>query len=421
MQSAMLSQRFILGIIALGVSFGLSLVLTWDFRAAFITGIITITITYTLLFIEQRQNHYEMKGKRDHLQRRVQELEVLKKHIVEEINQLEVYSSSLHLESNKLKKQINDTQNQIEKNQREFSNLGIEKKTIEKQINQLILEADHLQTNIDQSNKELAELNREKRSLDINGNLAKAEITQLKSQIDQLQAQKQDLENNLTLLNRLRPQLEEKLYEMRLQLQELELQENKKNQTLEVNDEAKNILETSLTSLDDTITQQKIEFRELQEKITILQTERDQLQKEIWELLQQFDNVAQTPLNEEVDSEMELFTFTELIQEVNDMEVVDELPHEWNLLLQNLPSNEIEVLKMILKKDGTNKIAEDNSEYHLTMPSLLINSINKRANNIFGKLIIQLENQSPIISPEHRNNVSKLIHTYDRESSQQSS
>ncbi|CCH66683.1 hypothetical protein RINTHH_5280 [Richelia intracellularis HH01] len=414
MQSAMLSHRFVLGIIALGVSFGLSLALTWDFRDALITGIITITITYTLLFIEHKQNRYEMKGKIDLLQRRVKELEVLKKHIIGEINQLEAYSSSLQMESNKLK-------NQIEKNQREFSSLGVEKKAIERQINQLTLEVNNLQANIDQSSNYLDELNKEKRSLDINGNLAKAEITQLKSQIDELQEQKQDLENNLTLLNRLRPQLEEKLYEMRLQLQELELQESKKNEILKVNDEAKNILEMSSTSLDDTIAQQKAEFRQLQEQITILQTERDQLQKEIWELLQQFDNVAQTPLDEQVDSEMELFPFAELIQEVNDMEIVDELPPEWNLLLQNLPPNEIEVLKIILQEDSNNEIDEKSPEQELNMPSLLINSINKRANNIFGKLIIELEHESPIISPEHRNNVSKLVHTYDILSSKQSS
>ena len=118
---------------------------------------------------------------------------------------------------------------------------------------------------------------------------------------------------------------------------------------------------------------------------------------------------------------MELFPFAELIQEVNDTEIVDELPHEWDLLLQNLPPNEIEVLKMILQEDINNETDEKSSENQLNMPSLLIHSINKRANNIFGKLIIELEDDSPTIPPEHRNNVSKLVHTYYILGSNQSS
>ncbi|NRB06956.1 MAG: hypothetical protein HRU34_06485 [Richelia sp.] len=418
MQSAMVSHRFVLGIIALGVSFGLSLVLTWDFRAALLTGIITITVTYTLLFIEQRQRHYEMRGRKDSLQRIIQELEVLKKRVVEEINQLETYYTSLQRESNQLQNQIGEHLNQRETFQREVSNLSIEKKQIERQIYQFRLEIDDFQTSKDNRNNELAALNKEKRSLDINCNLAKAEITQLQSQIYELQQQQQDLESNLTLLERLRPQLEEKLYEMRVQLQKLELQENNKSECLGIiKTDEKNILETSFTTLEDTITQQKTEVNQLQEKITILQTERDQLQNQVLELLQQFDNIAQVPTNYQankpINAETELFPFADLIEDIDSTETEDELSTSWNQLLQKLLSHEVEVLKVILKQDNVNKTIKKIAEDKITMPSLLIDSINEKSNTIFGELIIEFESESPTIPPEYQNNVSNLINVYD--------
>ncbi|MDJ0676766.1 MAG: tellurite resistance TerB C-terminal domain-containing protein [Calothrix sp. MO_167.B42] len=412
MQSAMVSNRFVLGIIALGVSFGLSLVLTWNFMAALLTGIVTITVTYTTLFIEQRQRHYEIRGRRDSLQRRIQELEGLKTRVVGEINQLETYYSSLDQESHQLHNQAIESRNQIDNLKQEVSNFIFEKKQVERQVHQCKMEVDELEQIQAEINHNLVELNQEKRSLDLNCNLSKAEITKLQSQIVDLQQQKQDLENNLTLLERLRPQLEEKLYEMRVQIQELEIQETKQSELLGAKTNEKATLETNLTTLAREIANQKTQVKHLQEQVTLLQTERDQLQNQVWELLQQVDNVAQPSLNEqETEEDVELFPFADLIAGTD---TEDNLSKEWHQLLQNMPSYEVEALKAILEQKNTHQILKIIAENQITMPSLLVDAINGRANEIIGELIIESEAELPVISPEHMKNVSKLITVYEQ-------
>ncbi len=415
MQSAMVSNRFVLGIIALGVSFGLSLVLTWNFMAALLTGMITITVIYTALSIEQRQRHYEIRGRRDSLQRRIQELEGLKARVVGEINQLETYCSSLYQESNQLHNQVIESRNQRDKFQQEVSNFIFEKKQLERQVHQFQVEIDELEQTQEGINDNLAELNKEKRSLDLNCNLSKAEITQLQTQVADLQKQKQDLENNLTLLERLRPQLEEKLYEMRVQIQELEIQETKQSELLGAKTHEKATLETSLTTLDKKIAEQKTEINNLQEQVNLLQTERDQLQNQVWELLQQVDNVAQPSANEPqpgIEEDVDLFPFADFIEGAENAE--DSLSKEWHQFLQDMPSYEVEALKAILEQNNTNQILKLIAENQITMPSLLIDAINGRANEIIGELIIESEAESPVISTEHIKNVSKLITIYDQ-------
>ncbi|MDJ0797040.1 MAG: tellurite resistance TerB C-terminal domain-containing protein [Calothrix sp. MO_167.B12] len=423
MQSAMVSNRFVLGIIALGVSFGLSLVLTWNFMAALLTGIITITVSNAALFIDRQQRNSEMRGRRDSLQRRIQELERLKAGVVGEINQLETYCSSLYKESTQLQNQVIENRNQRENFQREVSNFLVERNQLERQNHQLQGEIEELQQTHREINDALVALNTEKRSLDLNCNLSKAEITQLHSQIADLQQQKQDLESSLTLLERLRPQLEEKLYEMRVQIQELEIQETKQSELLGAKTNEKVTLETNLTTLDQKIAEQKIEVEQLQEQVVILQTERDQLQNQVWELLQQVDNVAQPSANEQqLEEDIEPFPFADLIEVTDSPEEIEEhLPEEWHQLLQNMPSHEVEALKAILEQHNSDRILKTIAENQITMPSLLVDDINDRAHTIIGELIIESGAESPFISPEYINHVSTLIAAYDHLKTKQTS
>lgn len=412
----MVSNRFVLGIIALGVSFGLSLVLTWNFLVALLTGIVTIIVTYTTLFIEQRQRHYEIRGRRDSLQKRIQDLEGLKTRIFGEINQLETYCSSLKKESHQLHNQVLESRNQFDNLQQEISNFLFEKKQVERQVEQLQMEVNELQQIQGGISNNLVELNQEKRSLDLNCNLSKAEITKLQSQIADLQQQKQDLENNLTLLERLRPQLEEKLYEMRVQIQELEIQETKQSELLGAKANEKVTLETNLTTLAREIADQKTQVKHLQEQVTLLQTERDQLQNQVWELLQQVDNVAQPSFNhqeteEDLEEDIELFPFADLIAGTD---TEDSLPKLWEKFLQDIPSYEVEALKAILEQKNTHQNLKIIAENQITMPSLLVDAINGRANEIIGELIIESEAELPIISPEYIENVRDLITIYEQ-------
>ena len=160
----------------------------------------------------------------------------------------------------------------------------------------------------------------------------------------------------------------------------------------------------------------------------MLREERDLLQNQVWELLQQLENLnPQLPVSQaEVEEETEEFPFDDLVEAIviepaEKTEVItiesaektankpEELTEEWKEFLQNLPEHEIKVLKIILKqvrvKSSIKKIAEQN----ITMPNLLIDSINGRAQNAVGELIISTDNDIPEVYEEYLENIQKII------------
>ncbi len=419
MQSATVSNRFILGVVAFGVSFGLSLVLHWDFNKAFFTGVITVPATYlAALFVDKRRRGYEMLIL-DSLHKRIKDLEGLKSNMVAEINQLETHHALLYKESNQLQNQIVERRNQRDNLNRELGKFFIEKKQIEAQLNSLREELSNLEKTKVEINNSFSVVNAEKRRLELSCNVTKAEITQLQSQIYELLQQKQDLESNLTLLERLRPQLEEKLYELRVELQKLESEGKKQNQSLVDKRTEKQDLEVNLNSLKLQISEQQTQAQHLQEQVRLLQDERDYLQSQVWELLQQIETLSQeTSAHSSVHEEdVDLFPFSDLIESIDTIDFTTEagenISEEWTQFVEQLPGHEIQVLKAILEQDNPSRAIKKIAEEQITMPNLLIDSINERANDTVGELIIDPGAEFPEIYPEYRINVKKAIAIYE--------
>ena len=410
MQSAMISNRFMIGIVAFGVSFGLSLVLSWNFNQAFLTGVITVPATYlAALFVDKRRRDHEMLVL-DSLQRRIKELEGMKFRIISEINQVETHSALLYAESSKLQNQVAERRNQRESLNRDLSTFLGEKKQLEAEISYRKIEIRNLERNQVELNNSCSVLTAEKRRLELNCNISRVEITQLQTRINELLEQKQELESKLTLLNRLKPQLEEKLYELRGEIQELENQENKQNKLLlDKISERKNI-ESSLNYLHNSLTEQQTELKDLQEQVVLLQQERDQLQSQILELLQQMETLN-LELIPAFTQEVDLLPFSDLIDSL--IEQPKNIPEEWTKLLEQLPGYEFQVLKAMIEQENPNFALKKIAEENITMPHLLVDSINERANDTIGELIIDPCSQPLKIYQEHMMNIKKMIAIYE--------
>ncbi len=419
MQSVTISNRFILGIVAFSVSFGLSLVPNWDFNKAFLTGIITAFIIYgAALFVDKRRRNYEMfiLGS---LRKRIKEMEALKARIVREINQIEEHHNLLYAESKQLQNQVIENRNQRDSLHREVRTFAGQKKQLETEISNLQIELHNLEKNHVELNDAFSNLTGEKRRLESNCHVSRAEITQLQSQIAEFQQQKQEIESNLTLLGRLKPQLEEKLYELRITIQELEIKVNKENELLIAKTTERENIQALLNSSQTQIATQKEELQQLEGQVSLLQEERDLLQNQVWELLQQADNFNPEPLaDNSTEDDIELFPFTEIIEssekiDSSEVDISENIPEEWTNFLENLPGYELQVLKVIVEEDNTNAAIKKIAEANITMPNLLIDSINERANDTIGELIIDSGSQIPEVYQEHKNHVKKMIAMYD--------
>lgn len=419
MQSVTISNRFILGIVAFSVSFGLSLVPNWDFNKAFLTGIITAFIIYgAALFVDKRRRNYEMfiVGS---LRKRIKEMEGLKARIVKEINQIEEHHRLLYAESQQLQNQVIENRSQRDTLNREVRILAGQKKQVETEISNLQIEFSNLEKNHAELSDAFANLTTEKRRLESNCHVSRAEITQLQNQISEFQQQKEEIESNLTLLGRLKPQLEEKLYELRIEIQELEIKVNKENELLIAKTTERENIQALLNSSQTQIAQQKEELQQLQGQVSLLQEERDLLQNQVWELLQQAENFNSEPLaDNSKEDDIELFPFTEIIEpattiDYSEINTLENIPEEWTNFLENLPGYELQVLKAIVEEDNTKATIKKIAEANITMPNLLIDSINERANDTIGELIINADSEIPEVYQEHKVYVRKMIAMYD--------
>ncbi|MBW4480256.1 MAG: hypothetical protein KME54_26320 [Tolypothrix brevis GSE-NOS-MK-07-07A] len=423
MQSAMVSNRFVLlGIVAFSVSFGLSLVPTWDFSKAFLTAAITVIASYSAaLFVDNIRRNHEMLVLGS-LYKRIKELEGLKSRLVREINQIEEHRVLLYTESNQLQNQVSERRNQRDSLNRELSSFVGQKKQLEVEISLLQTELYQLDKSKVELNNSFSALTAEKRRLELNSNVSRAEITKLQTQISELQQEKQDAESNLTLLDRLKPQLEERLYELRVELQELENQVIQHNELILNKKSERENTQASLNLLQTQTTEQKTELNHLQEQVLLLQQERDLLQNQVWELLQQTETYNQQDFPEnEGEEDVDLFPFSDLIDLDSISENTSDLPKEWAKLLEQLPAYEIQVLKAIVEQENPKAAIKHIAETHITMPNLLIDSINEHANDTIEELIIDPNLETPKIYQEHIKNVKKIIATYELTTRQASS
>ncbi|WP_335235922.1 tellurite resistance TerB C-terminal domain-containing protein [Nostoc sp.] len=419
MQSVMISNRLILGIVAFSVSFGLSLVPSWDFKKAFLTGIITaVTIYAAALFVDKRRRNYEMFVLGS-LRKRIKDMEGLKARVVREINQIEEHHNLLYAESQQLQNQVTESRNQRDILHRELRTFAGQKKQLETEISNRQTEINNLQKNQAELSNAFSVLTAEKRRLESNCNVSRAEITQLQSQISELQQEKQEVESNLTLLGRLKPQLEEKLYELRIAIQELEIETNQKNQLLVATKTERENIQAILNSSQTQLVEQKAELQQLQGQVSLLQEERDSLQNQVWELLQQIEILNLKPLSENLkEDDIELFAFSEIIAssaiiDTSEVDTSENIPEEWTKFLENLPVYELQVLKAIVEQDNPKAAIKKIAEANITMPNLLIDSINERASDTIGELIINSDSESLEVYQEHITHVKKIIAIYE--------
>lgn len=418
----MVSNRFIIGIVAFGVSFGLTLVLSWwDFNNAFVTGIITILATYTATFIvdkraEKKRRNYE-SSVIDSFYKRIHELENIQHGLNLEIHQLEATRLALHNESNQLQHQVSDRRNQRDSLNRELSTFALQKKHLESEVINLQNEIQNIKKSKQEADNSFANITAEKRRLDLNCSVSKAEITQLHAKIGELLQEQEELENSLTLLNRLKPQLEEKLYELRVQVQELENENKQSLELLASRNKKQEKLKAEIKELKAQKAEESNQLENLQGQTSLLQEERDVLQNQVLELLQQLESLNPQPLvvQAKKEEEIEEFPFGDLIETIT-IEPAEKtasesqgLSKEWTYFLESLSEHEIQVLKAILKQVEVNSTIKKIAEQNITMPNLLIDSINELAADAIGELIISTSSDIPEIYEEYQQNIQEII------------
>ncbi len=378
MRFTRVTNQILLGAVAFSVSFCVTLVVNRDIKQAFFTGLTTVPATYSATVIINRRRINQGKGLIDSLQ--------------EQILELEEYKTDL--------------------NQFVCEALA-EEQEVEASINALQSELDHLRTKLSEGYNQRKEQNWELYILHNQKQQQEAEVYSLKNQISILENQIKKLTKDFNQIE-LSKQIELQKIESNIDLLKLELNQLESQTKIKIN-EGKNI-ENDLAKLNKQKYQLIEEKRTLQANINFLQVELRQLQVQVIE-----------KQNEKKALEKGLSHFEEqrrqLVEGLDNLKVqlipslatlppaeIRELPNEWTEFRQQLADYEFLVLKAIAEQDNPSAALKKIAQEHLTMPEVLIDSINERAMDTIGDLIIDSGlSSAPLIRDEYLTSVKNLI------------
>lgn len=326
-------------------------------RTAFTTGLISVPATLTGVgFVNLKQRNQQKLILND-LQAEIHQLErwqvQLNRSLLEIADKKQKTATNINFLQTQLRQLSDRTTEQRQHKQQitqELDSLSEQKSHLEiasQELHHQIYNLEQRKGELDQSVRSLKKL---KHDVEAQFNLFESELEQLRCQVEQLQGEKQELDDNITLLNRLKPQLEEKSHTLQTEIQQLEKQQIDLNNSVAAIAEEKITIQIQHNALQKQIIEDRILYDKIKQEVTNLIEQREVLKSE-----QQFEKI----------------------------------PEEWNSFVTHLNEPELQVLTAIIQQSdptaAIKKIAEDN----ITMPELLIDSINECALDTIGDLIIE--------------------------------
>lgn len=378
MRFTRITNQILLGAVAFSVSFCVTLVVNRDIKQAFFTGLVTVPATYSSTLIINRRGVNHGKRLIDSLQEQILELEEYK----------------------------------IDLNQFLGEALA-EEQAVEASINALQSELDHLRTKLSEGYNHRKQQNWELYILQNQKQQQEAEIYSLENQINSLGNQFEKLTKDF---NQLESSKELEIQKIESNLDLLKLEVNQLQDKIQEKENEKITIEQDLVTFNKQKSQLLEEKRTIQANINFLQVELRQLQIQVIE-----------KQNEKNALEQGLSHFEEqrrqLVEGLHNLKVqttpslptlpqdqISELSDEWTEFRLQLSDCEFLVLKAITEQDNPSAAIKRIAQDQLTMPEVLIDSINERAMNTIGDLIIDSGlSSAPLIRDEYLTVVENLI------------
>ncbi len=353
----MVNNRLLLGSVVFSVSLVLSLIVSQDVGMALKTGLITIPATFLGIAAVNLKQRNQQKLILNDLQAEIYQLEKWQSQlnqslrvIAEQRQQTETNINFLQVQLRQLSERTTEQRYYQQQVTQEVDLLVEQKTNLENTVQELQTQVQGLEQHkgeIDQSVRSLRKL---KHDTEAEFYLFENQLQDLRSQVTHLHIQKQELEDGVTLLNRLKPQLEEKSHQLQTEIQQLEKQQVECSESLDAIAKQKATTQIHLSLLNQELLEQ--------------QDKNDKIKQEVNQLIEQRKYlISEKP--------------------------ADKIPEEWQNFIAHISQSEMQVIRAIIQQNDPSatikKIAEDN----ITMPELLIDSINERALDTIGDLLIE--------------------------------
>jgi chromosome segregation ATPase len=411
MQSIKVANRILLGSVAFSVSFVLGLLANRDLTKALLTGIITIPGTYAGAAIADRRRIYQERLVKGSLQNQIQELVDEESQLYQSLAAATATRQEVEASINALQGERSQLLNRVSDLHAQRNDLYRELSDFQKRKQQQEAEFYTLQTQLQQMERQQLELNQsisaktfQLHHSETRLNQLKKEIEQLRKQISAKKQQKEQLHPDLVTLESRKRHLEGEAYDLQTQIQVLQQRQEQLNQVLAPLQGQQQEVEASLLAgkakLDQLLSQiseKRKQQKKLDRDLAILEKQKQQLETEFHNLQIQVQTFV--PHNPALTQAPTQNLGSVMLQ------ILPEEWREWLAFTQQLSQDEQRAFKAILEEDRTalKKIADEN----LTMPEVLIDSINEHAINTFGDTIF--ESNSASIHPEINEDYSPIL------------
>ncbi|BAS54958.1 MULTISPECIES: tellurite resistance TerB C-terminal domain-containing protein [Leptolyngbya] len=387
----MFKSRLLLSFVALSVSFCLSLLITRDFSRSLITGALTLFASLVGAAVAEGQHRQALNQRSQELTGHIRALQRKRS---------EAYEALVMMtqERDQISNSLNALQTQLRNLQIQSSNLWQQKEELSWNItspqaspaNQIYV----LQTKLQELEQKEAELNKSlsatlsaKQRAELGLKTTQAQVNQFQAQLAEQQSQKAELTKEVNALFAQRQQLEIQVATLQPKVKELEKYRSDLTQFLESAEPKRQQVEGSSKSLQGAI-------ENLQSQISSLQSELGQLEHQILDRRQQKELL-----------DLELSTMRRELEPDADSQPTS----EWVDFINQLPQSELEALSAIVTQPNPNAILKQIAEMNLTMPELLIDSLNERAIETVGDLIIETTANAPTVAPEYLDIIKNLL------------
>lgn len=353
----MVNNRLLLGSVVFSASLVLSLIVSQDVGMALKTGLITIPATFLGIAAVNLKQRNQQKLILNDLQAEIYTLEKWQSQlnqslrvISEQRQQTETNINFLQVQLRQLSERTTEQRYYQQQVTQELDLLVQQKHSLETTLQELQAQVQGLEQHkgeIDQSVRSLKKL---KHDTEAEFYLFENQLQDLHSQVTHLHIQKQELEDGVMLLNRLKPQLEEKSHQLQTEIQQLEKQQAEYSESLDAIAKQKATTQIHLSLLNQELLEQ--------------QAENDKIKQQSNQLIAQ-------------------------IKHLSSEKIADKIPEEWQNFISHISQSEMQVIEAIIQQSDPSatikKIADDN----ITMPELLIDSINECALDTIGDLLIE--------------------------------
>jgi cell division protein FtsL len=430
----MLKNRLLLSLVTGGVGFGLSLLILRDFKMAAYTGLMGFVASQAGVLVTSSQHEAHLSDRREELRRHIRALQIRRTEVYDELAQLQaqyarvvqpqsvVPARSVAVNQAIANPWIPNTPGRVSWDLTEprRSPVELEMDALEARLQSLANEESHLAAALQESLTAKQQADQQRQT-------SQAELTQLQATIAEQTALKQALNQTILELEKQQQTLQAQIPQLKTQIQDLEGQRTKIERTAASaqppSSHGSIALQGAIDQMQSQITALRSELGDLESQILDRRHQKQVLDQAI----QQSQTIARTAPPSTRLAEVAIPappappptvqpSAAKPIAKTTPKPTTPSngLSQEWVTFKGKLQPYEFQALCAIALEENPTSVLKHLAESNLTMPEMLIDTINEQALESIGDLILEAGHDaaSTIIAQEYRDEVATLIATH---------